>query len=386
MANTLTNLIPDIMTALDTVARERVGLITAVSADPKTERAAIGQTVYSPVAPAATAADNTPGVSAPDTGDQTIGNVSLAITKSKHVPVRWNGEETLGLRNAGNFQNIQQDRFAQAFRTLANLIEVDLAALHVDASRATGTAGTTPFATANNLTDFSGAARILDDNGAPDGERQFVLGSAAMANLRGKQSGLFNVDSAGSADLLRTGFTDIVQGFALRNSGQIVTSTAGTGASATTDNAGYAVGATVLTLASAGTGTIVAGDVVTFAGDTNQYVVVSGDTDVSDGGTITIAAPGLRVAMSAATKAITVVAAAARNMAFHRSAIQLATRKPAMPDGGDSAEDVVEVMDPISGLVYEVAQYKQFLQNVFHVRIAWGVKTVKPEFLSLVLG
>ncbi len=79
----------------------------------------------------------------------------------------------------------------------------------------------------------------------------------------------------------------------------------GTNAGATTNAAGYAVGATVITLASAGTGTILAGDVITFTGDGNKYVVISGDNNVANGGTITLAAPGLRQAIPAAATAIT---------------------------------------------------------------------------------
>src|ERR1700752_1677281 len=97
MANTITNLIPDIYNALDVVSRELVGFIPAVSADMTMERAALNQTVRSPVAPASTASDVTPAVTPPDDGDQTIGNVSMTISKSRRVPVRWNGEQSLGL-------------------------------------------------------------------------------------------------------------------------------------------------------------------------------------------------------------------------------------------------------------------------------------------------
>lgn len=384
MANTLTNLIPDMYAALDVVSREQVGLIPAVTLDPTTSRAALNQTVYSHVAPAASATDITPGVASPDSGDQTIGNVDLTITKSRMVPIRWNGEQSLSLNNGGHgVLSIRQNQFAQAIRTLVNEVETDLAALHSTFSRAYGTAGTTPFATAGDYTDASETMRILDDNGAPVSDRHLIINTAAGAKIRGKQA---DVDKQGSDSILRQGVFLDVTGAAIRQSAAIKTSTAGTAASATTDNAGYAVGATTITLASAGTGTIVAGDVITFAGDTNKYVVVSGDAAVDGGGTITIAAPGLRVAMSAATKAITVVAAAARNMAFSRNALILATRLPALPAEGDLAVDRTTIVDPRSGLAFELAMYMQYRQVQYQLALAWGVKNVKPEHTALLLG
>ncbi|HNB02475.1 MAG TPA: P22 coat - protein 5 family protein, partial [Nitrosomonas sp.] len=119
MANTLTGLIPTLYNARDTVLRELVGLIPAVSSDMTYERAAVGQTVTSPVAPAATATDITPAVTPPNDGDQTIGSTSMTITKARRVPVRWNGEERLGVDNNGaQFNIILRDQFAQAMRTL----------------------------------------------------------------------------------------------------------------------------------------------------------------------------------------------------------------------------------------------------------------------------
>lgn len=383
MANTITDLTPTLYNALDVVSRELVGFIPAVTADMTFERAALNQTVRSPVAPASTAGDITPAVTPPDDGDQTIGNVSMTITKARRVPVRWNGEQSLGLDNNGpGRMNIMRDQFAQAMRTLTNEVEADLAALHVNASRAFGTAATTPFGTAGDFTDASNVLKILKDNGNA-ADPQLILDTSAGAKLLGLQS---RYDIAGDVTMQNQGIIIDKAGLKLRESAAIITSTAGTAASATTNSAGYAVGATVITLASAGTGTLVAGDVVTFAGDTNKYVIASGDADVSNGGTITLAAPGLRVAMSAATKAITVVAAAARNMAFARSAIALATRAPALPEEGDLAVDRTIITDPRSGLSFEVSKYMQYRQVQYEVALAWGVKAVKPEHIALLLG
>ena len=383
MANTLTNLIPDLYASLDVVSRELVGIIPAVQRDSTTDRAAKDQVVRSFVAPASTAADITPATNAPDTGDQTIGNVEISITKARAVPMRMTGEEELGLNSGAGARAIRLNQIQQAMRTLTNEVESDLAGQHIYASRAYGTAATTPFGTAGDYTDASLTNAILDDNGAPLSDRHLVLNTAAAANLTGKQS---RVDFQGDVSMLRQGVLLDHMGMEIRKSGQIKTSTAGTGASATTDNAGYSVGDTVITLASAGTGTIIAGDVITFAGDTNKYVVASGDADVSNGGTITLAANGLRQAIAASATAITVVAAAARNLAFSRNAIVLATRLPALPSEGDAADDRVTITDPRSGLAFEVAMYKEYRRVHYELSLAWGVKTVKPEHLAVLLG
>jgi hypothetical protein len=387
-ALTLTSLLPTIYEAMDVVSREMVGFIPAVARDSSAERAALNQTVMSPVVGAMTAEDINVGAYPADTPAQTIGNVSMSITKARSVPFGVTGEENRGLNTAGTMGTINRDRMAQAIRTLTNEVETDLAALHIYASRAYGTYNTTPFGTAADLSDFANSRKILDDNGAPQSDMHMVLGSTAVANIRGKQSGLFKINEAGTDQLLRFGVLGDVGGFALHNSAQVKTAvTAGTNnGSASTNNAGYAVGATTLTLASAGTGTIIAGDIITIAGDTNKYLVVTGDADVSGGGSIVIAEPGLRVAIAASNTVITTIAATTRNMFFHRSAIQLATRAPAMPDGGDSADDVMIVTDPVSGVAFEFCVYKQKRQVRYEVNLAWGVKMVAPRHCGILIG
>lgn len=387
-ALTLTGLIPTIYEAMDVVSREKVGFIQAVSQDFSAERAALNQTISSPVVGAMTAEDLTAAAYAADTPNQTIGKVDMTISKSRSVPFGITGEETKGLQSAGTLGNINRDRIAQALRTLTNEVEVDLyQEVYKTASRGYGTAATTPFGTASDFSDFAGANEVLDENGAPDTDRHMVLGSAAIRNIRGKQSLLFKANEAGTEDLLRRGVIGQVESFDIHQSAAIKgTVTAGTGASATTNNSGYAVGATVITLASAGTGTIIAGDLVSFSGDSRKYLVVSGDADVSNGGTITLAEPGLMQAIPASATNITVVGTATRNVFFHRSAIQLATRAPAMPEGGDSADDVMLLQDPVSLITYEFALYRQKRQVRYEVNLAWGKKLIAPRHTGLLIG
>jgi len=388
MANTLTNLVPTIYEALDVVSRELIGFIPAVSRDSSAERAALGQPILVPTTPTVSMVANTPGVTAPNEGDQTVGNVSMTISQSNHVPIRWNGEEQRGLINAGSYHGILVNQFTQAFRTLANAMEVNLFQTAAqNASRAYGTAATAPFGTAGDLSDIAQVRKLLDDNGAPQSDLHLVMGGAAMANLRGKQNVLFKVNESGTEDLLRHGVIGLLEGMNLHNSNAVQAQTKGTGASYTSSTAGFAAGTTNIPLIT-GTGTVLAGDIVTFAGDPNKYVVQVG---ITAPGTITIGAPGLILPLAASAVAMTIGASSTPNVAFHRSAIQLVTRPPAMPIGPDGkamdmADDVMTITDPNSGIAFDLAVYRQFMQLVYHVRLAWGFQAIKPNHTVLLLG
>lgn len=387
MANTLTGLIPTIYAGLDVVSRELIGFIPNVTRDAQASQGAVSQTVRSPVVPSIAAENITAGASPADSGDQTVGYVDVSITKSRAAPIRWTGEEQLSVTRDGIINTILRDQFAQAFRVLANEVESDLADLYVAASRAYGTAGTTPFATVNDMTDFSNANRILDENGAPASGRKIILGPAARANLEGKHAELFKVNESGDAGaLLRQRQMRQLMGFGVGFSAEINSHTkgAGTGYDINT-TAGEDIGQTTITLdgGTVNTTGIKAGDVVTFAGDTNKYIVTTGSTSTS--GDIVLAAPGLRIAAALGVE-MTIGDSYTANMFFSENAIVLAARTPAMPQGGDAADDVMTVTDPVSGLVFQVAQYREYRRIKYEVGLAWGVKVVKPEHCGILLG
>lgn len=377
MANTLTNLIPTLREAMDRVSRELTGFIPAVSLYARPEAAALNATIRWPKAPASTASDVTPAATGPAIANQTIGSDTMTISKSRRVPFSWNGEEQLSI--SGQYDTVLADQFTQAMRTLTNEVEADLGALYSGASRAFGTAGTSPFA--STLTDTANMRKILADNGSPMSDMQLVIDTTAGASLR-TLTNLTKANEAGDSSLLRRGVLLDVHGFAIRESAQVASHTKGTGTSYTSDTAGHAIGTTSIPIIT-GSGTVLAGDVVTFAGDTNKYVVTTG---VSAPGTIVIAEPGLRVALAASAVAMTIGNSSTENVAFDRSAIRLATRTPEMPTGGDSASDVTTITDPQSGLSFQVAMYPQYRQVTYEVALAWGVKMVKPEHTGILLG
>lgn len=383
MANTLTGLIPTIYKSLDVVLRELTGFIPAVTRDSAGEQAAKDQTISWPVTPAAAADNITPAATGPTPVAQTISPGTMTISKSRSVVFGWTGEEQKSVN--GLYNQILINQFAQSMRTLVNEVEADLAALYIYASRAYGTAGTTPFDTTNKLAFTAQLLKILKDNGASEGDLQLVINTTAGAALR-TLTDLTHANEAGSAEPLRRGVLLDVHSFAIRESAQVKTHTPGGATGSLVDlTAGYAIGSKTIH-ADTQTGVMVAGDVIAntkTSRDTSKYVVATPLAAAE--GDLVLQNPGIRVAW-VNNDPLTSSAAYAANLGFSREAIALMTRVPIMPEGGDAADDVTVITDPITGLSFQVALYRQYRQVAFEVGLAWGVKAVKPEEMAILLG
>lgn len=381
MANTLTSLAADIYKAADIVGRELVGIIPSVTINAGSERVAKDDTVRSHFTRAQTV--NTtfaPSMTIPEGTDQTVDNKTMTIDSYASVQIPYTGEDTKHLNNGAGFETVYGDQIKQAMRTITNKVENALAlAVYKASSRAYGTAGTTPFA--SNFNELPQLRKILEDNGCPfDNQVSVIMNTAAGANLRSLAQ-LQKANESGGVELLRQGSMLDLIGFMLKQSAQIGTHTKGSGASYLVNNASnYAVGATTIA-ADTGTGTILAGDIVTYAGDSNKYVV---NTALS-GGSFAIGTPGLQAALADNT-AITLGNSYTYNLALHKSAVELAIRPPAMPSIGDSADDKMIVQDPWSGLSFEIAMYKGYMKAMIEVRCLYGVKVWKPDFVATLLG
>lgn len=377
MANTLTNLIPNVYAALDVVSRELVGALPGVTRDAKADRIASNQTLRIPQAPSNTTSSYTPAMSVPSAIDQTIGNASLTLSKNKYAGFSWTGEEIYAMDQGPGFLTIEQNQIAQAFRAIVNEMENDVCnALALGASRAYGTAGTAPFA--STLGDSAQVRKILDDNGAPTSNRSLVINTSAGAALR-TLGQLTKANEAGNSMTLRDGELLNLQGFSVRESAQIYNGTAGTGTSYLINNgSGYAVGSTALTL-DTGTGTILAGDIITIG--SNKYVV----TVALTANVVTIAAPGL-VAAVADNATVTVNATSARNLAFSSDALILATRLPMFPAQGDLAIDNEIITDPRTGISFDLRVYPGDGMVLYRIHALWGWVAPKPNHAAILLG
>jgi hypothetical protein len=59
-------------------------------------------------------------------------------------------------------------------------------------------------------------------------------------------------------------------------------------------------------------------------------------------------------------------------VAFSRDAILLAQRLPLLPAGGDEAQDMQVITDPISGLSFRISVYRGYHQVRIEISSAWG--------------
>lgn len=386
MANVLTNLAADIYKAADIVGREAVGVIPSVTINAGSEAAAQGDTVRSHFTRAATVNTSaTPSMTIPEGDDQTIDNKTMTVSQIASVRIPWTGEDIKHVNNGSGYETIYGDQIAQAMRAITNTIEAYVATkAYQGASRAFGTAGTTPFG--SNFSEIAEVRQILFDNGMPvnDGRLSLVLNSLAGTNLR-QLAQLQKVNESGDSSMLRRGTLLDLQGFMLKESAGIQAHTKGAGASGLINGA-EAVGQTALTYDTLTVNTTgyKAGDIVTFAADsTNKYVVNTGATTTS--GDIVIGGPGLRVAIPD-NNAITIGDSYTANLAMHQAAVELVMRPLAKPLGGDAAVDMMTVQDPVSGLVFQLSVYKGYNKAMIDVTCLYDAKVWKSDGVAILLG
>jgi hypothetical protein len=379
MANVLSNLAADIYIAVDRIGREQTGIIPSSTINGGSEAAALGDTVRSFFTRTPTVGTITPAMTIPEGTDQTVDTKTLVLNQTASVKIPWTGEDIKHVNNGSGYSTIYGDQIAQAIRAIVNQIENYAWGLAAKgASRAYGTPTTTPFG--SDFKEVAEIRQILIDNGMPDdGQTTLVINTLAGTKLRNLAQ-LQKANEAGGTELLRQGTLLDLQRIMIKESAAPIPVTKGTGTSYTSDTAGYAIGSTDITLIT-GSGTVLAGDVVTFTGDTNKYVV---ETGVAAAGVLKLAKPGLRKALAASAVAMTVGATATPNVAFHKSAFEIAIRP--YGDGNDAAVDRMVVQDPFTGLAFSVDAYKGYKKNMFDVSCIYDAKAWKSDFIAQLLG
>jgi hypothetical protein len=381
MANTLTALQPILFSVAQEVSAEPFGAVDAINTNFDSKGVAVGDVVKVPVAPTRAASDFVPANVPPQGADAVASEVSVQITKSRKTTMYLTGEQLRSLDNGATSAEWIRQMVAQMMRTLRNEAEIDCVnAIYQGASRATGTAGTNPFASA--LTPLADVRKILRDNGAPMADLQFVGDTTSEANLL-KLGVVLDASIAGTDEERRSGMIRRQYGFNMRTSAGIEQHVAGAGTGYLINNASTeVVGETTLTLDTGTVNTtgIKAGDVITINADSNKYVVNTGLTAVA--GDIVIGRPGL-IQAAANNAALTIGGSYTPNLAFERSAIVGIMRPPVMPANPTISQTLISDGMGMTYLLLDIAQYGQ---RTWELHLAWGFKAVQPEHIATLLG
>jgi hypothetical protein len=381
--NSLTALAPVLYSAAQEVAAEAFGVVDAINSNFDDKAVAKGDKVKVPIAPAAALADFEPAAATPQGSDKTASTVEVEITASKKTSWHMTGEQMRSLENAGNDNEWVRQLIAQGMRTLRNQAEADCCnAVKVRATRAVGTAGTTPFA--SDIDIIAQIRKEMLDNGAPLSDLQLALNSSASLNML-KLGIVQQVFAAGTDQERRTGRLQPQFGFQIRESAGLTLHTQGTVTGLDVDlTAGYAAGTTVFNVDGGDGGTLKEGDVFKFATDANnQYVSHTAVAALTNDHLITIGKPGLRAATTADGVEITLAGNYTPNLAFERAAVVGIMRPPLIPQNPTIKQMVISDNKGMSYLLLEIAQYGMV---TWELHLAWGFKVVQPEYVITLLG
>jgi len=380
VANDLSAIMPKILARGHMLLRKTLVMPRLVNLDYNAEARMPGDTIDVPLPVSYTAVDVTPAGTPPTPNQTTPEKVQVVMDKHKHADCVLTDPDLMKIDKDKHFLPMQLEA---AIDACGKIMSTDIWSEYKGVFGYAGTAGTTPFASA--ITQATDVRKGLNKQLCPKGTRRFVLDHDAEANAL-NLAPFRDASQSGDGTVITEGEIGRKLGFDWYSDDDVPTHTAGTGASATTNTAGYAAGVKTVTLASAGTGTILVGDIITFAGHSQTYAVTAGDADVSNGGTISFY-PGLQVALAASAIAITLKASHVVNLAFHRDAFALATRPIADAvsffTGGST---ISSVTDPKTSVTLRLEVMRQYKQTVWDVDLMYGKKLVRPELACRLAG
>jgi len=377
--NTLTAVIPQILAQGLMALRELAIMPRLVNSDYSREAAQKGATIDVPIASAITAVQVSPSYVAPDDAGVVPTTVQVPLDQWYEAPFFLSDKDI-----AEAFDGFMPLQVGEAIKALANNVDSYLLAFYKGFYGAVGTAGTAPFA--SDIQDAVDARKILFEQLCPSGDRRAVLDPSAEANAlmnRAFQDQSWRGDGAGIIEGQigrKLGFDWFIdQNIGLHTPNAV-------GAGAMTVNGAHTAGDLTISIAK-GAGAnwdALEGDIVTFAGFTQQYVVTADTTIVQGTNTDLPIYPALQADL-VGSEAVTVLAEHTPNMAFHRDAIAFATRQLEVP--GDGLGSLLQAAtDDVSGLTLRLEVGRQHKRTRWSFDILYGGLCVRPELGCRILG
>lgn len=383
MANTLTDLIPKLLAQGAMTLRQQCITPRLVNRDFDTIAAQKGSVINVPIPAAIAVADVTPANTPPGTTDMTLTTTPVSLTRWKEAAFYLSDKDKLEVE-AG----IIPMQAAEAIKALANEVDSYILGLYKYFYGYAGTAGTTPFGD-EKTTDASALITQLNQQLAPMDDRHVVLDAFAQGkaiNVRAFQDASYG---GGNGVLLKGQMGEKLgaswwmnQNIPYHTAGTITT---GLIAKAATAQAVDDTSIVCTTAASTGACALVEGDIITFAGHTQTYVVTAAATQASANSDVTVNIyPGLKTAL-AGSEAVTVKASHRVNLGFNKYAIAFASR-PLEQDSEGLGAPMQTVADPISGVVLRLEVRREYKRTRWSFDILYGAAVVRRELGARLAG
>lgn len=379
MANDLSVLAPKLLAQGLMALRENAVMPRLVNRDYETEAAQKGTTVTIPIPSAIADRNVAPAEVPPASVDSTPTQALVPLDQWREAPFHLTDKEQLE-----SLSNVIPMQASEAIKSLVNTANAFIMNKYKGIYGVSGVAGTTPLATSTS--EATDARKVLNNQLSPLDNRRLVIDPDAEAtalNLRAFQDMSFS----GSAEAIVEGKINRKLGFDWFMDQQVPTHTTGVATGTPVTNGAPAVGAVLIVTdgwTNDTTGILLEGDIITFAGDSQTYVVTA---DVDSGATTGPAsipiAPALQVAVGDGA-AITVTADHVVNLAFHRDAFAFASRPLAQSEGlGNIIESAT---DPVSGLSLRLEISRQHKQVQFSYDMLYGAALVRRELAVRMMG
>jgi len=378
MANTLAEVTPKILAQGLLALRGATIMPQVVNSDYSSAAGMKGSTIDVPIPSAVVAQAVTAANTPPSTADSAPTSVPIALDQWYEAPFYLTDKDM-----QESVDGVIPMQASEAIKAIASNVNSYIHNKYPGVYGYTGTAGTTPFA--STTVDASQARKILTNQLAAKGDRRFIMDTDADANaleLRAFQDASFRGDRAGILE----GEIGRKLGFDFYTDQEVVTHTSTVfTAGAVTANGVNAVGAATVSIAKAtNAAPLVAGDIISFAGDTQTYSVVTGVTLIV-GNTNVAISPALKVATTGG-EVVTLRATHVVNLAFHRDAFAFASRPLSNVGATELGSVIQSAVDPVSGIVLRLEVTREHKRTRWSYDILYGAELVRPELATRVAG
>jgi hypothetical protein len=270
-------------------------------------------------------------------------------------------------------------QMSEAVKSLANTIDDYLWSL-IDSTGGvygyTGTAGTTPFASA--VTAYLDARAIANNQLMPMDDRFVILDADAEANALALTAFL-DASASGSKETVVKGDIGYKLGAQWLMSQNVSTHTETNSPSSwLVNDASVAVGDTTITV-DGGSGAPVEGDIFSVAGSTQTYQVSSATS------TVITMTPAVKYAY-ADNAALTFKGSYVANVLLHRDLIGFATAPLIETQQFEGGSMTATAVDESSGLSLRLEVTRQYKQYQWSIDCLYGGAVIRPELGVIIAG